>query len=133
VEKKLKKFGSKEKSRKEGEFFRPYGITVNEKYLYVCDTLNFRIQILDKENGTYISKLGQKIIIRPQSILLYENLIYIGHDNGIDVFTKETQLIQTFGKRGGNQGEFRLVTGLCIFDEILYCVDWGNGRVQVWN
>jgi len=36
----IKKFGKKEESQKNGEFHQPYGLTVNEKYLYVCDQEN---------------------------------------------------------------------------------------------
>jgi len=33
----------------EGEYNYPYGITTNNKYLYVCDSNNNRVQIVDKK------------------------------------------------------------------------------------
>ena len=77
--KEIKKFGSKESSSKNGEFNDPAGLTVNEKYLYVCDWGNDRVQVLDKENGKFICewKGGQRKIKYPMSILLYENLFYL--------------------------------------------------------
>jgi len=133
--KEIKKFGKKEKSQKNGEFNGPYGITVNEKYLYVCDRGNNRVQILDKENGNFIHqwKDGQRSFESPQSILLYEHLFYVGDRNGIQVFTKENKCIQLIGSFGFDKGEFCVAAGVCIVNDKLYIVDYGNIRIQVWN
>jgi len=108
---------------------------VNEKYLYVCDNRNGRVQILDKENGNFIHqwKDGQRSFAYPQTILLYEHLFYVGDRDGIQVFTKENKCIQLVGSYGSGKGEFRGVTGVCIVNDKLYIVDYGNHRIQVWN
>jgi len=133
--KEIKKFGKKEKSKENGEFNDPAGITVNEKYLYVCDYSNHRVQILDKENGNFIDqwKCGQRFFNCPQSILLYEYLFYVGDENGIQVFTKDSRCIQLIGNSGSGEGEFGRVTGLCFVHDKLYIVDQVNNRMQVWN
>jgi len=136
----IKKFGSQHWSKKEGEFWNPAGITINEQYLYVCDRSNQRVQMLNKENGTYISlwKMGERVFTSPQSILLYENFLYIGDWYGIQVFTKEQKnrkCIQVIGNSafGSSKGMFRVVTSFCIVNDKLYIVDTDNQRVQVWN
>jgi len=131
--KEIKKFGSKESSSKNGEFNCPEGLTVNQKYLYVCDLCNHRVQVLDKENGKFICewKDGQRKIKDPMSILLHENLFYFGDCYGIQVFTKEGKCIQSFGSPGSGKKECDEVTGICIVDDKLYIVD--NPRIQVWN
>jgi len=134
--KEIKRFGCKEKSQKEGEFGRPRGITIDETYLYVCDYENHRLQVVNKENGKFIRQLtmGKRKFNYPQSILLYENFIYIGDINGIQVFTKDTnKFTKIFGSHGSKIGEFRRVTGLCIVNSKLYVVDHDNKRIQVWN
>jgi len=135
--KEIKKFGSKEMSEKEGEFYFPNGLTVDEKYLYVCDYWNKRVQVLDKENGTFIHqwKQGQRLFSRPQSILLYEHLLYVGDADGIQVFTKQSpyKCIQVFGKGGSGKGEFKFARDLCIVNDKLFIVDTNNQRVQVWS
>jgi len=49
----IKKFGTFKASSKEGEFRCPRGITVDEKYLYICDSWNERLQVLDKKKWKY--------------------------------------------------------------------------------
>jgi len=133
--KKIQLFGSKEPSLIVGQFNTPYGITVNERYLYVCDCFNHRVQVLDRENGKFILLLKdeQKNFHNPQMILLDEELVYIGDNNGIQVWTKESKCIQRIGCSRGNEGEFRLVRGFCIVNDKIYIVDHGNSRIQVWN
>jgi len=108
---------------------------VNEKYLYVCDWGNDRVQILDKENGNFIYqwKSGQRSFRFPLSILLYEQLFYVGDQHGVQVFTKENQCIQLFGSYGSGKGSFNLVSGVCIVNGKAYIVDNGNHRIQVWD
>jgi len=141
-EEKKNRFGSRPRksglqmmSKEPGEFSEPWGLTVNEKYLYVCDHYNNRVQVLDKGNGTFFCewKSGQRRIIQPQSILLHENLFYVGDNKGIQVFTKEGNCKELFGSAGSGQGEFLKPTGICVVKDKLYIVDSENVRIQVWN
>jgi len=45
---------------KHGEFSHPRGLTLNNKYTYICDCFNHRIQILTKEKGHFISQWGNE-------------------------------------------------------------------------
>jgi len=70
----------------------------------------------------------------PQPILLDDNMLYVGDQSGIQVFTKEEyKCVQLFGDYGPKKGEFNMVRGLCIVNGILYIVDGQNVRIQAWN
>jgi len=135
--KEIDKFGSKNESEADGEFYCPRGIAVDEEYLYVCDSYNDRVQVVDKKNGTFICqwKNGQRSIYYPLSILWYEHLFYVGDRYGVQVFTKQGKCNQVFGisKDGSGKGEFDVVTGLCMVNDKLYIVDCCNSRIQVWS
>jgi len=130
--KEIKKFGSLQESQKNGEFNCPAGITIEKQDLYVCDSGNDRIQVVNKENGSFIH---QWTTSRPLSLLIDQNLLYVGDTTGIQVFTKDYQCIQTIGSRvlGSGPGEFRYVSGLCIVNDKLYIVDNSNERIQVFG
>jgi len=131
----ITKFGDKAFSQKVGKFDCPWGVTVNEKNLYVCDCYNHRIQVIDKENGTFICqwKGKERLLKYPRAILLYDNLLYVGDLNGIQVYTKDSECIQIFGSEGSGKEEFQGIRGLCMRDDKLYIVDCLNNRIQVWN
>jgi len=131
--KEIAKFGSKEQGDGPGQFWNPHGLTVDERYLYVCDRSNTRVQVLDKENGTFQQKWerGQRYFSYLQSIFLHDNRFYVGDLNGVQVFTKEGVCIDVFGDYGSTCGNFALVKGLCIVNDNLYIVDYQNKRIQV--
>jgi len=133
--KEIKKFGNIECSKKEGEFDSPEGLTVDEKYLYVCDTLNNRVQVIDKKNGLFIRqwKGGISSFVMPRSILLYDNFLYVGEHCRIQVFSKKGYCLQLFGSQGDGEGEFGGIIGLCIGNEKLFILDIENERIQVWK
>jgi len=140
---KIQSFGNDDPEREDrkllGEFDKPVGITVDEKYLYVCDYFNNRVQVLDKDKGNPIDcwEKGKRPFSQPQSIYLHETLLYIGDTWGIQLFPTDLGqkriCIQSIGTYGSHQGEFSYVSGLCIVNEKLYIVDQFNKRIQVWN
>ena len=62
----------------EGQFNRPYGITVNEYNgdIYVCDSSNKRIQIFS-ENYSFKSQFGNETLQSPTDIQLARDNIYV--------------------------------------------------------
>ena len=62
----------------EGQFDRPYGITVNEYNgdIYVCDSSNKRIQIFS-ENYSFKSQFGKGTLQYPTDIQLTRDNIYV--------------------------------------------------------
>jgi len=127
----IQKFGSKEGSQKKGQFHYPAGITVNNKYLYVCEHFNNRVSVVNKENGKFINiwEKGERPINFPLSILFFENLFYVGDAPGIQVFKKEGECVGVFGGHGNSNGLFNKVTGVCLVNDMIYIVDRDNKRI----
>ena len=65
----------------EGQFNRPYGITVNEFNgdIYVCDSSNKRIQIFS-ENNSFKSQFGKETLQSPKDIQLTRDNICVLFD-----------------------------------------------------
>jgi len=78
----FEKWGRMIQSSDEGEYNDPRGLTVNEKYVYICDSDNHRVQVVTKEKGIYINswrgtkKGGQ--FYWPYSIFLVEDIFFCG-------------------------------------------------------
>jgi len=78
----------------------------------------------------------------PEGIFLYDELLYIGDNEHVQVFTKDGQFTQRIGptdsikrstKVGEGNGEFKHAIGLCIVKNKLYVADNGNHRIQVFT
>jgi sugar lactone lactonase YvrE len=97
-----------------GDFSKPTGLAVDEDgNLYVCDTLNNRIEIFDAD-GTFIQSYGKNgdappNFARPKGITIdRDGHIWIadGVQDRVQVFNKEWQLLITFGGHGWLPGQF---------------------------
>jgi DNA-binding beta-propeller fold protein YncE len=93
----------------DGKFKSPMGLTVDisSSTLYLVDTDNERIQIIDVEgNCSGNTKLG---------------------DNGNDDVCFE----EKFGTSGDDDGEFESPSAVVFGDDLLYVADSGNNRIQI--
>lgn len=124
-----------------GEFNFPTELLFKNGTLAVVDSMNFRVQIFDR-NGAHQGNIGgvgdsAGSLFRPKGIGLdSENHIYLveGVWGVVQVFDFEGRLLYTFGKRGRRLGEFQLPTGLFIDQkDRVYVVDSYNRRVQVFQ
>jgi len=140
----LNKFGNTRASSKEGEFNDPHGVTVNMKYLYVCDHNNNRIQVLTKDKGIFCSQWGNKIkdqLDFPFSIFYdeLEMLFYIGDQCRIslyarDIHTGNGYCIQRFGDLKSQMDQLEgLFFGICRINERLYISDCQNNRILIFK
>jgi len=140
--KEIKTFGKKFTTYKggqgEGEFNRPYGLTVDEKSLYICDQGNHRIKVLQRENGIFISQWGVKgrqdgQLFCPRDIYICDDLFYVSDLQRVQVFTIEGIFVQVIGTRKkGESGEILSPYGLCLMQKKLYVADCYNNRIQVF-
>jgi sugar lactone lactonase YvrE len=93
----------------EGEFNNPTGLTldVSNDMLYIADTDNERIQIIDVD----------------------------GNCSGSDELTNDVCFEDEFGEVGDGDGEFDVPSALILNsgDDILYVADTENNRVQVFE
>jgi len=140
----IKNYGTDVASSICGNFHYPNGVTTDEKYLYVCDYGNFRIQVLEKDNGQFVTcwgKYGLKEngdFYAPSGIYLYEDLLYVSDWYRIQVFDKKKgkwiqNIGQVLGKTGTEAGQFNIPKCFVIVNRRLYLTDWGNHRIQVFN
>jgi len=137
----LNEFGSRGSSSKIGEFDYPVGLTVDNKYIYICDCSNHRVQILTKENGIYYSKWGtantKGQFINPYGIYnhLPEDIIYVGDASSVQLFSKDGVCIQRLGEEfyGSKMKQFNWVNGICVMNDRLYVSDCDNRRIQIFK
>jgi DNA-binding beta-propeller fold protein YncE len=125
-----------------GEFNFPTNLCVDGSgNLYVADTLNFRIQILNRDFqvvrvfGQLGDSLGQ--LNRPKGVAVdSEGHIYVADSsfNNFQIFDQQGQLLLFVGQGGGLAGEFSLPAGLFIdAQDRIYVADQGNSRIQVFQ
>jgi len=135
-----KNIGSIDSSSKLGEFNHPRGLTIYKNVLYVCDGGNHRIQALSKENYSYLNGWGNKGTKNsqfswPYSIGCYDDLLYVGDDYSVQIFTCQGTFLQRIGGNdfGTDKGQFKFAWGLCVVKDQLYVSDVKNRRIQIFK
>jgi DNA-binding beta-propeller fold protein YncE len=98
-----------------GDFAKPTGVAVDaDGNLYVCDTLNNRVEIFDAD-GRFIKTFGKSgdgpgYFARPKGIAIdADGNIWVadGLQDRVQVFNQENQLLITFGGHGLLPGQFQ--------------------------
>jgi len=127
---------------RKSQFQSPWGITIdsNER-IFICDTLNHRIQIFDSE-GKFLSTFGSEgngngqfggpigiSINSKDNILICDNA-----NNRVQKFNSEQKFITTFGSKGNGIGQFNNPRGICVDkNDNIYVCDTGNNRIQIFD
>lgn len=119
----------------------------NLRRLFVCDSFNRRIQILD-EHGHYIThflvkakgnkkKLNEQFPGLPDYITVLEGRTYVtdGEYDLVQVTTVKRNFLFQFGENGTKEGEFSKPRGIYASapSEQIYVCDNKNHRVQVFS
>lgn len=122
-----------------GDFAKPTGVAVDQEgNLYVCDTMNNRIEIFDAD-GKFVSTFGKAgdgpgYFARPKGVAIDSDAhIWVadGMQDRVQVFNQEQQLLITFGGHGLLPGQFQGLVGIAtdknnrVFTSEMY-----PGRVQ---
>ncbi len=129
-----------------GQLIMPMGLDVDGAgNVYVVDNSARLVQVYDG-NGKHLRTLadGGQLFVRPSGIAVDAKgeRIYVVDTGGIDndkhrvrVFDAQTgQHLLDFGTRGSGPGEFNLPRDVTIGkDGLLYVVDGGNFRVQIFK
>jgi sugar lactone lactonase YvrE len=123
-----------------GDFAKPTGVAVDEDgNLYVCDTLNNRIEVFDAD-GTFIRAFGKAgdgpgYFARPKGIAIdSDGHIWVadGMQDRVQVFNQQDQLLITFGGHGLLPGQFQGIVNLAADNKLnrMYTSEIYPGRVQ---
>lgn len=130
-----------ESGEKDG-FHYPTNIALGKNgHIYVTDSLNFRVQVLDQK-FQFIQTFGSAgdgpgYFSRPKGIALdSEGNIYVidALFGNVQIFNPAGQLLLSFGKSGFRPGEFWLPNSIFIDNEDhIYISDSYNQRLQVFQ
>jgi len=122
-----------------GDFAKPTGMAIDaDGNLYVCDTLNNRIEIFDAD-GKFISTYGKNgdgpgYFSRPKGIAIdSDNHIWVadGMQDRVQVFNQEWQLLISFGGHGLLPGQFQGLASITIDkNNRVFTSEIYPGRVQ---
>jgi len=122
-----------------GDFAKPTAVAVDKDgNLYVCDTLNNRIEIFDAD-GKFISTFGKAgdgpgYFARPKGVAIdSDNHIWVadGQTDRVQVFNQEQRLLITFGGHGLLPGQFQgLVSIIADNNNRIFTSEMYPGRVQ---
>jgi DNA-binding beta-propeller fold protein YncE len=122
-----------------GDFAKPTGLAVDgDGNLYVCDTLNNRIEIFDAD-GKFVSTFGKAgdgpgYFARPKGVAIdSDGHIWVadGMQDKVQVFNQEWQLLITFGGHGLLPGMFQGLAGIATDkNNRVFTSEIFPGRVQ---
>jgi DNA-binding beta-propeller fold protein YncE len=125
-----------------GTFLFPTNVAVDRQgNIYVADTGNYRVQVLDPA-GKFLRAFGAQgdapgEFIRPKGIAVdSQGHIYVADAefNNFQIFTPEGHPLLAVGALGSEPGQFALVAGLYIDSEDqIYTTEMYRGRVQVFQ
>lgn len=125
------------------QFWFPGGVVYNStnSKVYVVDTGNYRIQILNSDlsyYGTFGRRGGGKgQFERPLYIACdsYGNVYATDREkHSIQVFTAEGRFLRSFGRHGEGKGELKLPRGIAVdSSDRVYVADCCNHRVSVFT
>ncbi len=128
--------------RGKGEFNYPTNIfTGKDKFLYITDSMNFRVQIFDTY-GNFISTFGKHgdgsgDFSKPKGIAVdSEGYIYVADAqfDTVQIFDKDGRLLLAFGNTGRGKGQLILPAGLFIDEkDRIYVADSYNNRIQIFQ
>lgn len=128
-----------------GGLKRPMGLDVDGKgNLYVMDGAAKQIQVYDGDGRFQRSLGGPSLFSRPNGIAVDSagSRLYVADTGGVSsaehrvrVFDARTGAhLLDFGKRGNGPGEFNFPLDVTVgLDDLLYVVDSGNFRVEVFR
>jgi len=131
--------GHKHELTTQGDFAKPTGLAIDrDGNLYVCDTLNNRIEIFDAD-GKFVSTFGKAgdgpgYFSRPKGVAIdSDNHIWVadGVQDRVQVFNQEARLLISFGGHGLLPGQFQGLASIAIDkNNRVFTSEIYPGRVQ---
>jgi DNA-binding beta-propeller fold protein YncE len=125
----------------EGQF-RPTSVVVHENRIYVCDIADSEIEVLDKDSGEVIEKIGgigqeEGLFHRPTHLAIDSagNLYVTDAFNfRVQMFDKTGKFVKFIGYQGSHPGAFVRPKGLDLDrDGHIYVADAGFEIIQIFD
>ena len=125
-----------------GEFNYPTHLAYAAGELYVTDTMNHRIQVLDALTGAARRAIGTRglyvgNLVRPKGVAVdSEGNVYVieSYYDHLLVFDRNGRFLMGFGGVGQGSGKFYLPAGVWVDDrDRVFVADMFNGRVMVFQ
>jgi len=121
----------------DGFFDTPSDVAIDkDKYLYVADTRNNRVQKLDEYGKAVVTfgKYGEGDgeFHGPKGMAVDDNYIYVSDtgNNRVQIFDKNGKYLTKFGKTGSGKGEFNNPMGMTTGKaHQLFIADTNNHRI----
>jgi DNA-binding beta-propeller fold protein YncE len=132
----VREIGETSKETKQRQFDSPRALVAAGDKLYVADTDNHRVVVLEQNGKTAFtwgmkgSKQGQ--LKTPSGIAVdRQGRIYVADtDNDrIQVFDASGKWLRSFGEKGVGPREFKSPGGIAVAGGLVYIADTGNSRV----
>lgn len=126
----------------EGEFNFPTHLALRAGQLYITDTLNSRIQVLDLLGNSGWRSFGQRglyigDLVRPKGVSVDgEGNVYVveSYYDSLLVFNPEGELLMSIGGTGTATGRFYLPAGVWVdAQNRVHVADMFNGRVVLFQ
>jgi len=119
----------------------PFGIAVDENYLYISDHCTNRIEIYEKQRGRLVREWGEKgegpsQFKKPSSIAVDDMWVYVcdRDNNRIQMFDKKNGNFHfMWGNTGFDVGQFRCPHGITVDEQVVYVADAWNHRIQTFT
>ncbi|MEQ1814410.1 MAG: 6-bladed beta-propeller [Candidatus Nitrotoga sp.] len=128
------------KGEKPGEFNSPTYMALDKGELFVTDTLNARVQVLDAETGVakrVIGKRGNNVgdLVRPKGVAVdSDGNVYVveSYHDFLLVFNREGEFLIPIGGTGEGIGQFYLPASVWLdSNDQVFVADMFNGRVSL--
>ena len=125
-----------------GRFNAPTYLYLAQGRLYVADTLNSRVQILDADDGRWLQSIGRRGLYvgnfeRPKGVAVDdEGNVYVieSYRDHLLIFDREGRFLLPIGGTGKGVGQFFLPAGVSVDRRNrVYVADMFNGRVVVFQ
>lgn len=125
-----------------GNFNYPTYLALNQDELYVVDTMNAQVQVVDSETGESKRVIGRRglnvgDLVRPKGVALDgDGNVYVveSYHDYLLIFSPEGQFLLPIGGTGQRAGQFYLPAGVWTDGrDRIYVADMFNGRVSVFQ
>ena len=132
----LDHFGKRRGGKVSGEFRQPTRLAISGNDVFVLDSGNARLQVLDLD-GHYRREIRiPELSVETGLAIDAQKRIYIGNLtlDSIDVFSYDGKFLHRFGSLGKDPGQFDRPCGIWIDSRNdIYVTDMRNERVEVFH